>query len=103
MDEREIQERLERGLFELSRHALRRVVERDITEEEIRQAGGRAEIIEDYPLDKYSPSCLVLGCTDRGRPLHMQVCYTDSRTIKVITLYEPGVDDWKDFRTRSWL
>jgi hypothetical protein len=26
--------------------------------------GSRAEIIEDYPDDKYGPSCLILGFTE---------------------------------------
>jgi len=39
-----------------SRHAFRRAVERNISEQEIRQAGARAELIEHYPDDKYSPA-----------------------------------------------
>ena len=30
-------------------------------------AKSRAEIIEDYPNDKYGPSCLLLGFTQAGR------------------------------------
>ena len=32
----------------------------------------RSEVIEDYPEDKYGPSCLILGFTVYGRPLHVQ-------------------------------
>lgn len=64
------------GLFEFSRHALKRAVERNISEAEIREAGATFTIIEDYPDDKYSPSCLGLGFTRNARPLHLQVCYT---------------------------
>ena len=66
-------QQLSQGEFELSRHAFRRAVERNISETEIRQAGTNAEIIEDYPDDKYSPSCLLLGFTEEERPLHIQV------------------------------
>jgi hypothetical protein len=51
-----IREQLATGAFEFSRHAFRRAVERNISEREIREAGIHAEIIENYPEDKYSPS-----------------------------------------------
>ena len=93
-------QQLSRGEFELSRHAFRRAVERNISETEIRQAGANAEIIEDYPDDKYSPSCLLLGFTEEERPLHIQVSYMDSDLVKIITLYEPDEDEWIDFAQR---
>ena len=48
----EIQRQLNSGEFEFSRHAFRRAVERNISEQEIREAGVAAELIEDYPDDK---------------------------------------------------
>jgi len=44
----EIRALLVAGHFEFSRHALRRAVERNISEAEIQQAGRRARIIEEY-------------------------------------------------------
>ena len=44
--------------FEFSRPAFRRVVERNISEQEIREVGEKAEVIEHYPEDKYSPSAM---------------------------------------------
>lgn len=82
------------GNFEFSRHAFRRVIERNIGETEIREAGGRGVLIEDYPDDKYAPSCLLLGFADAGRPLHMQVAYLEGAALKIITLYEPDVSEW---------
>ena len=93
-------QQLSQGEFELSRHAFRRAVERNISETEIRQAGANAEIIEDYPDDKYSPSCLLLGFTEEERPLHIQVSYMDSDLVKIITLYEPDEGEWIDFAQR---
>ena len=46
---------------------------------------GRAEVIEEYPADKYSPSCLLLGFTAETRPLHIQVSDPSRPIIKVIT------------------
>jgi len=37
------------------------------------EAGESAIEIEDYPTDKYYPSCLLLGFTDNARPLHLHV------------------------------
>jgi hypothetical protein len=31
----------------------------------------QGEIIEEYPDDKYSPSCLIYGKTEGGRELHV--------------------------------
>ena len=61
---------LHSGNYDLSRHAFIRIGERNISETEIREAGSDAIVIEDYPSDKYAPSCLVLGFTSSGRPLH---------------------------------
>ena len=57
-------------------------------------------MIEDYPDDKYSPSCLVLGFTEDNRPLHLQVCYSSADMLKIVTIYEPTEEDWMDFRIR---
>jgi len=62
---------------------------------------GGGEIIEDYPDDKYGPSCLILGFTNAGRPLHLQCSYPSRTLIKIITLYEPDMDIWADFRIRK--
>lgn len=62
-----VRQRLVAGEFEFSRHAFRRAVERDISEQEIREAGASAELIENYPDDKYAPSALLLGFSAAGR------------------------------------
>jgi cobalamin biosynthesis protein CobD/CbiB len=97
----QVQAQLRDGAFDLTRHALNRVVERDISEEEIRQAGVDAAIIEDYPDDKYSPSCLLLGFTGAGRPLHLHVSLVDSQLVRIVTLYEPGIDRWTEYSRRK--
>ena len=95
-----IRQNLANGQFEFSRHAFKRVVERNISDLEIRQAGQNAECIENYPNDKYAPSCLLLGFTQSGRPLHIQVSYLESDFLKIITLYEPDPEEWYDFTKR---
>ncbi len=95
-----IRKQLSRGEFEFSRHAFKRAVERNISESEIRQAGEFAHIIENYPDDKYAPSCLLLGFTAVHRPLHIQVSYVESELVKIVTIYEPDLKEWYDYARR---
>lgn len=46
----EISEFVQNGAFELSRHALARMLERNISEAELKESFVNAEIIEDYPM-----------------------------------------------------
>jgi hypothetical protein len=62
---------------------------------------GKCEIIEEYPDDKYGPSCLILAFTRDARPLHLHCSYPSRPLIKIITLYEPDPDLWVDFRVRK--
>jgi len=96
----DIRRQLSIGQFEFTRHAFKRAVERNISDQEIRVASAQARIIEDYPDDKYTPSCLILGFTDTGRPLHLQVSYVDSEWVKLITIYEPDPAEWYDYVKR---
>jgi len=96
----EIQDRLQAGEFEFTRHAFKRVVERNISDREMIEAGVNIIIIEDYPDDKYSHSCLLLGFTIISRALHIQVSMLDSDLLKIITIYELAATEWIDYRTR---
>ena len=96
----DIRRQLSSGKFEFSRHAFKRVIERNISDVEIQQAGAQASIIEDYPEDKYVPSSLLFGFTEAGRPLHIQVSYVDSDQVKIITIYEPDPAEWYDYARR---
>ena len=75
-------------------------MERGISEQEIREAGAQAEIVEEYPDDKYSPSALLLGFSVAGRPLRFQVSYADAALTKIVTIYEPDASEWIDSRKR---
>ena len=96
-----IQDKIERRQYELSKHAVDQSVVREITIAELEQAVcGQSEVIEDYPDDKYGPSCLILGFTRSGRALHVQCSYPVRPLIKIVTLYEPDPDLWLHLRTR---
>src|SRR5437870_13702745 len=96
----DVRRQLATGKFEFSRHAFRRVVERNISEQEIREAGTAAELIEDYPDDKYSPSALLLGFTAGGRPLDFQVSFAETGLKEVITNFESDSNALVDYRER---
>jgi hypothetical protein len=95
-----LREKIARGEFEFSQHAIGQSAIRGITILEIRETFATGEIIEDYPDDKYGPSCLVLGFTVEGRPLHVQCSYPSRPLVKFVTMYEPDPRLWIDYRTR---
>jgi hypothetical protein len=98
----EIQQKFIQRQYELSKHAVDQSIVRDISVSEIEEAfAGKCEVIENYPDDKYGPSCLVLGFTKKGRPLHLQCSYPSRPIVKIITLYEPNLSLWIDFRIRK--
>jgi hypothetical protein len=96
----EIRAKIQAGQFEFSKHAVDQSILRQISVQELRGAIANGEIIEDYPEDKYGPSCLILGFTQAGRPLHVQCSYPSRPLVKIITLYEPDPSQWIDFRVR---
>lgn len=97
----QIRAKIKSDRFEFSKHAVDNSILRRISVQEVREAFVNGEMIEDYPDDKYGPSCLVLGFTRNGRPLHIQCSYPSRPLIKLITLYEPKSDEWIDFRIRK--
>jgi len=92
--------KVSRGEFEFSQHAVDQMMLRRIRVYEVREAFATAALIEDYPDDKYGPSCLVLGFTQAERPLHVHCSYPSRPVAKIITVYEPDPLYWIDFRVR---
>ena len=80
-------------------HGFERCVERGISPEEVKSVILIGKIIEEYPADKYGPSCLICGTTEQGRILHVQ-CSIDP--VWVITAYDPTLspDEWDEEFTR---
>lgn len=98
---RDIRVKVSLRQYEFSKHAVDQAIIRKISVAELEEAiSNQSEIIEDYPDDKYGPSCLVLGFTFQNRPLHMQCSYPVRPFLKIITVYEPNPVLWLDFRVR---
>jgi len=96
----DIQRKIDADGFEFSRHAVDQTIIRGISVHEVREVFANGEVVEDYPEDKYGPSCLIFGKTAAARPLHIQCSYPSRPLIKVITIYEPDPARWVDFRIR---
>lgn len=96
----EIRVKIGAGDFEYSQHAVDQTTLRHIAVHELREAIASGEVIEDYPNDKYGPSCLVLGFTVGGRPIHVQCSHPSRPLIKIITAYQPDPVEWGDFKHR---
>jgi hypothetical protein len=83
-------------------HAVQRMFERRISEENVRQVLQSGKMIEDYSDEMPFPSRLMLG--RRGdRSLHVVMAEnTGENEFVVITVYEPDPAQWKsDSRNRK--
>ncbi|MBI4411319.1 MAG: DUF4258 domain-containing protein [Deltaproteobacteria bacterium] len=77
-------------------HAIQRMFQRAISEEDVRHILKSGKVIEDYPGDTPYPSRLVFGwCGER--PLHVVAADNrpDRETI-VVTAYEPDLSEWEN-------
>jgi hypothetical protein len=95
---RAIQRKISKDEYRISDHAVKRMIKRSIERSEIIEATMNGEIIEEYPEDKYSASCLIFGKTEKGRDLHIQLSLPPS--IVIITAYDPDPVEWINCRIR---
>lgn len=83
------------------KHALERMMERNIFRTDVKQILLDGEIIEEYPDDRPYPSGLFLGFIN-SEPLHVVVAIdSTSHWCYIITAYKPDSKHFKeDFKTR---
>ena len=74
------------------------MIKRSIDRVEIEETVLAGEIIEEYPDEKYSPSCLIYGKTDNGRDLHVQLSLPP--LVVIITVYDPDPEEWINGKIR---
>lgn len=99
MDILDLQAAVRTGNIFFTDHAVRQMAKRNINDAEVGEAILSGEVIEEYPEDKYSPSCLVYGRTSKERHLHM-VCSLPPR-VRIVTVYEPDPNEWEEYRRRK--
>lgn len=99
MDIRLIRNKIENREYRFTFQGFERCAERRISPEEVKSVIFVGRIIEEYPADKYGPSCLICGMTEEGKILHVQ-CSIDP--VWVITAYDPTLspDEWDETFTR---
>ena len=93
-----IQAKIKTGDYRFSDHAVKRMIKRGINRHEIEEAILTGESVEEYPDDKYSPTCLIYGKTHKGRGLHIQASLPP--LVVIVTTYEPNPEQWIDGKIR---
>lgn len=102
MDIEAIRAKIKAGKYVISFTHTEKVRLREIEVEEIEEALFEGSIIEPYPDDPMGPSCLILGITKQGRPLHILCGRLEEDEVLIITAYEPDPEEWEtDWKTRT--
>ena len=82
-------------------HSIVRLLQRNITENDIENALCNGEIIEEYESDYPYLSCLVYGKNLRNEIIHI-VCGINKTELWIITAYYPDNIKWEnDLKTRK--
>ncbi len=97
----EIRQKFRSLQYEYTLHGVDQSILKGITRREVEEAVASGQIFEDYPTDKYGPTCLIFGLTAKGRPIHIQCTHPTRERVKIITLYEPDREEWIDFRAKE--
>ncbi len=79
----------------LTHHVLERIRQREIERDDLFNVVSTGKIIEQYPNDYPFPSCLILGNSLNGSPLHL-VCGSAKNKVWFVTVYFPDPDEWED-------
>jgi hypothetical protein len=88
--------------FQYSTHAVKRMLEKNITTFEVEQTVLQGEVIQEYEDDQPFPSKLMLKFVE-DRPVHIVVAQNIATSeCIIITCYEPDVRIWSaDFKVKK--
>ena len=82
-------------------HVMIRLLQRNITQNDVENALLNGEIIEEYEDSYPYPSCLVYGINLNDKVLHI-VCGSKGEELWIITAYYPDNIEWeRDLKTRK--
>ena len=100
MDKEKIIKALEVGTIEWRRHALERMLERDISRAEVKMTLQNGEVIENYETDVPFESALFFYVD--SKPIHVVASLDEATdTIYIITAYVPSTTHFNaDLKTR---
>lgn len=102
MNIEKIRNRIEEGKYNISFTHTEKLRLRKIEATDVERAILNGTIIEPYPDDPRGASCLILGFTEKNRPLHIVCGRIEEDEILIITAYEPDPTEWdSDWKTRK--
>lgn len=85
------------GKILFKKHALLRIIERNISINEIIEVLNNFVIVDFYPDDRPLPSYLLLGYSKNKKPLHILLALDkDGGYIWIITAYIPDKSKWNE-------
>jgi len=98
-----LQAKVREKKYRLTSHAEKERESDHMTLQEIEEAilSEQSELIEDYPSDPRGHSCLVLGFTRAGLPIHMVCGNLYEQEFLVVTIYRPDPAQWVEWRARK--
>jgi hypothetical protein len=98
----DLQQAIAANRFRVTNHGDEEMAADALTLDVVLRAAESGEIIEDYPTDHPLPSCLVLGFTQDGEPVHSVWAYNEATGRAVlVTVYRPDPNRWIDWRVRK--
>ena len=88
--------------IEWRKHVFQRMLERNITREDVKEVIIKGELIEEYESDKPFPSALFFKVVNK-RPTHAVIAFDEKQNkAHVITTYEPTLAIFEsDYKTRK--
>ena len=96
-----IKQFINEGKLRWTNHIAIRLLQRNITQEDVEMALLNGEIIENYEDDYPYPNCLILGMNKSNEHLHI-VCGSNETELWLITAYYPDRSEWEnDLKTRK--
>jgi len=90
-----IKQQVRTDSYYFSRHGDQERQRDDLTLAEVQEALLRGIILEEYEDTGRGESCLVVGFTNQGKPVHM-VCGRRGENLIVITVYIPSPPKFKN-------
>ncbi len=96
-----IQAEIKRQTYEISLHADDERIADALTVSQLEFALSDCEIIEQYLDDPRGESCLTLGFTPEGTPVHIVCGRNPAGHLVLITVYIPTMPKWQDPYTRN--
>ncbi len=98
MDFKKLQSLVKKGKYLITLHAQKRMDQRGITIEELKEIIYHGSIVEEYKDDKPYPSCLIMGRVKGGFPLYA-VCALEKK-VHIVTVHWLDPEKWLDPTTR---